>query len=165
MQHGSTRKFKGLQCQGRLRREVPAASSEHGTYFVISFIVYICKVSVAWKTGRPRKCIRCFVMSIKITVLFSVLCVLISLSLKSRQPTLFQILNRFSLVKLARKPVCDLTTQNSIQTILISEPICVCVRACVRACVSVCVCACVCVCVCVWAVSYTHLTLPTSVAV
>ena len=50
---------------------------------------------------------------------------------------------------------------------LLQVSVCVCVRACVRVCgvcvcVRACVCACVCVCVCVCAVSYTHLTLPTS---
>ena len=36
-------------------------------------------------------------------------------------------------------------------------------RRCMRVCVCMCVCVCVCVCVC--AVSYTHLTLPTTVPV
>ena len=40
--------------------------------------------------------------------------------------------------------------------------VCVCACECVCMCVCVCVSVCVCVCVCVCAVSYTHLTLPTS---
>ena len=47
--------------------------------------------------------------------------------------------------------------------------VCVCVRVCVCLCVCVCVCVCVfvcvCVCVCISAVSYTHLTLPTTAEV
>ena len=47
--------------------------------------------------------------------------------------------------------------------------VCVClclfVCVCVSVCVCVCLCVCVCVCVCVYAVSYTHLTLPTMAVV
>ena len=39
--------------------------------------------------------------------------------------------------------------------------VCVCVHAFFCACVCSCMCVCMCVCVCVYAVSYTHLTLPT----
>ena len=55
------------------------------------------------------------------------------------------------------------TTHNDNTGATDRKGVCVCV--CVYVCMYVCMCVCLCVCVCVSAVSYTHLTLPTTAEV